>query len=435
MEQPLREQRPYDLILFGATGFTGRLVAAYLAESRPRELRWALGGRSLEKLAEVRASLAALDATLRELPLLQADSNDADSLAVLAKSSRTICSTVGPYAFYGQKLVAACAEHGTDYCDITGEVPFIREIIDRYHQRAEATGARIVPCCGFDSLPSDLGVYLLHDYFAAQGKQLAVAKLYVEKVRGGVSSGTLASLLNILDEAQRDRGVRKLFLDPYALNPDRDHDRGRDGLDQLGVAWDADARCWTGPFLMAPINTRVVRRSNALRGFAYGRDFRYSEVMAFRAGVAGLLRATGFTAAMATAMTACSIPALRRLLQRRLLAKGEGPSREQRERGSFRIRIRGKSTADAPPAKAGSTSQICSHATVLIEGNRDPGYGETARMLGESALCLAQDELPLRGGVLTPASCMGSALVKRLRETGTLWEVRAASAGARRETR
>jgi short subunit dehydrogenase-like uncharacterized protein len=410
-----RDKREFELVLFGATGFTGRLVAEYLTQQKPAGLRWALGGRSLAKLEAVRAQLGQLDPQLLTLPLLVADSSDASGLAAIAGRSRVICSTVGPYALHGQPLVRACAEQGTDYCDLTGEVPFVRDTIDRCHQTAQQTGARIVPCCGFDSLPSDLGVHLLYEHFAAQGMQLASAKYYLEASKGGISGGTLASMFNLFEQTAHDPVLRRLLADPYALNPDRDRDRGPDGGDQMGVAWDSAAGRFTGPFVMAAVNSRVVRRSNALRSFAYGRDFRYSEVMGFGSGPGGLLKATAITAGVGGFFAAASIPPLRDLLRRRLAQSGEGPSREQRDAGFFTVRIVGKSQRES--------SAAARRATVLIKGHHDGGYGETSRMIGEAALCLARDQLPVAGGVLTSAVCLGTPLVERLRKSGMIWEV------------
>lgn len=408
------KDRTYDVVIFGATGFTGKLVAEYLAEHRPRGLRWAIAGRSHEKLERVRADLLALDPTLDKLPILIGDSDDKASLDAIAKQTRVVCTTAGPYAKYGKKLVAACAENGTDYCDLTGEPTFIRDTIDSCEAAAKASGARIVPSCGFDSLPSDLGVHLLYEYFAEKGLTLAEAKLYVVAMKGGPSGGTLATMMNIFDEAKRDPAVRKLLGDPYALNPDRSRDRGPDGRDQMGVVWDSEEQCWTGPFVMASINTRVVRRSNALRGFAYGRDFRYAEVMKFPKGPAGLLKAAALTAGMA-GMALATASALRPLAQRVMPAPGEGPSKSERENGFFKVLVVGKSHPD----KTGRSER----AVARIDGRRDPGYGETARMLGEAALCLAKDPLERHGGILTPAVAMGTTLVERLRKIGMRWEV------------
>jgi short subunit dehydrogenase-like uncharacterized protein len=405
-----RDNRPFDLVLFGASGYTGQLVAEYLAAHRPLGTRWAIAGRSPAKLGDVRQKLAAIDASLAELPILQADSDDEASLAALTGKTRVVCSTVGPYARYGKKLVAACAEQGTDYCDLCGEPQFIREAIDRYGARAKETGARIVPGCGFDSLPSDLGVFLLHEHFRGQGSRLASATFYLRAMKGGFSGGTIASMLNMMAEVRRDPAVFSLFTDPYALNPDRERDRGPDGPDLSRPRFDEDEQTWLAPFVMAAINTRVVRRSNALLGFAYGKDFRYAEVMTTGKGPAGWAKAAAISSALATVQGLGALAPTRRVLESLLPSAGEGPSKSSREGGFFKIRIVGRSADGA-------------RAVARVEGDRDPGYGETAKMLGESALCLAFDDLPKEGGLLTSAVAMGSVLIERLRRAGMVWAV------------
>jgi short subunit dehydrogenase-like uncharacterized protein len=314
---------------------------------------------------------------------------------------------VGPYVRYGSPLVAACAEHGVDYCDLTGEPPWIRDMIAAHHERAAASGARIVHCCGFDSIPFDVGVLMLHEHLRGQGKQLASASSRV-RAKGGLSGGTAASMLAIL-ELNGDPAVRRSLGDPYALNP-AGAPRGPDGGDQQGPRRDPASGRWTAPFVMAAINTRIVRRSNALLDFPYGRDFRYQEAMDMGTGPAGFGRALGMTAALAGMVTLGSLAPSRRFFARFLPSPGEGPSREVRERGSFRVEIQGVG-AD------GST------ATAVIADTLDPGYGSTVKMLAASALCLAKDDLPARGGVLTPASALGMKLVERLRAAGMTFRV------------
>ncbi len=417
MTTSVHKDRDFDLIVFGATGFTGQLVAEYLARNRPEGLRWALAGRSLEKLAQVRSALVAavgVEHGLPGLPLLLADSHDEQALARLAGCTRVICTTVGPYLRHGKKLVAACAAAGTHYCDLTGEVPFIRWAIDEHDARARASGARIVPTCGFDSLPSDLGVFLLNDHLQSRGSRLRTATLSIEKVRGGFSGGTIASMLDLMDGAKADRELARLLRDPYALLPDRNQNRGSD-RDQLGVRWDDELGRWTAPFVMAAVNTRVVRRTNALLGFPYGKDFHYSEVMSFPRGPLGLATAAGLTAGFLAFLGLASNQVTRGLLAKRLPAPGEGPSPEARARGCFFGRVVGKGVPDA--------SGVSPTAQVQIEFHGDPGYSETAKMLAESALCLCQDDLPPASGVLTPAACMGKELVARLRAREQRWSV------------
>jgi short subunit dehydrogenase-like uncharacterized protein len=395
-----------DLVLFGATGFTGKLVAEYLAKKHagaPKGLRWALAGRSPDKLERVRDDLTAIDPALRDLPLLVGDTLDPRAVTGIVRRTRVVCTTVGPFGKYGSLLVGACADEGVHYCDITGETPWIRAMIDAHHARAEATGARIVHCCGFDSIPSDLGVLTVHDHLARRGGRIAEAHMRVVRMKGGASGGTIASMMNILEEA-RDPAVRRRLGDPYVLYPDG-APRGPDRGDSTGPRRDEDTGRWTAPFVMAAINTRIVRRSNALSGFAYGEQFRYDEAMDMGPGPAGFARAAAFSAGLAGFVALAALPPGRDVLGRFLPAPGEGPSREERERGGFRIVIHARGDAG-------------DRVTGTIEGTSDPGYGETSKMLGESALCLAQDDLPARGGILTPATAMGMKLVERLRAAG-----------------
>jgi len=315
---------------------------------------------------------------------------------------------------YGLPLARACAEAGTSYCDLAGEVPYIRRSIDENHARAQETGARIVHSAGFDSIPSDLGVLLLHEAFRARGKALASAAFFCGPMKGGMSGGTVASMMGMLDAASHDRDLRRLVGDPYALLPDRTKDRGPDGRDQRDVRYEPRIGQWTGPFVMAAINTRVVRRSNALLDFAYGRGFAYGEAMSFGRGPRGLARALSATAALGALVGVASFAPGRKLLAPLLPAPGKGPSQAARDAGFFKVRIVGEGDGLRVDA--------------LVEGTSDPGYGETAKMLGEAAVCLAEDgdELPSRYGVLTPASSMGMRLVDRLRAAGMTFETREA---------
>jgi short subunit dehydrogenase-like uncharacterized protein len=405
--------RAYDIVLFGATGFTGKLVAEYLAKHAPRDLKWALAGRSKSKLEAVRAEIAKEQpgTSASALPILVADAHDRPALDVLAAQTRVVCSTVGPYMKYGRDLVAACADKGAHYCDLTGEVPFIRDTIDRNHARAQETGARIVCCCGFDSIPSDLGVLVLAEHARTP---LGEVKFFAGESSGGISGGTIASMLGIAEAMRKDRSIRRLAADPYALDPQPGHP-GPDKRDDFGVHFDRDLSMWTGPFVMGAVNTRIVRRSNALSDYAYGKSFHYSESMSFGRGPRGMLRAAGVTAALGAFFGAVAVPQTRALLEKTLLpAPGEGPSKEARERGFFVIRFVAR-TDEATPRTL----------RARVEGKADPGYGETAKMLGESAMCLARDEktLPKRAGVLTPATAMGTRLVERLRAAGMVFEV------------
>ncbi|HSN57355.1 MAG TPA: enoyl-ACP reductase [Candidatus Sulfomarinibacteraceae bacterium] len=411
--------REHDVVLWGATGFTGSLVAEALVERlADTGVRLALGGRRRGGLEALRGRLAGIDPAAAELPLVVADSHDRPSLDALAASADVVCTTVGPYAKHGHELVAACVDRATDYCDLTGEVPFVRDMIDRHHEAAQEVGARIVHCCGFDSVPSDLGVLMLQEAaLERHGRPLDDITFVLGGSRGGVSGGTVASMLNVVEEARASRELRRLLADPYALNPEGER-HGPDGPDLMRPRFDDGIQRWTGPFVMASVNTRVVRRSNALQGWRYGRAFRYREVTGFRPGLRGAVAATALTAGLGALMGALGWGPTRSLLERTVLpSPGEGPSAETRERGYFSITLhsRGPDHEDREVRLTGK-----------VRGDRDPGYGATAVMLAESALCLALDggELPSGGGVLTPAAAMGMRLVERLRQAGMVFEVR-----------
>ncbi|HXD53583.1 MAG TPA: saccharopine dehydrogenase NADP-binding domain-containing protein [Solirubrobacteraceae bacterium] len=395
--------RDFDVVLFGATSFVGRLTARYLLGAAPDGARVALAGRSQQRLQELRSSLGV------EWPLLVADVDDPDSLASLAQSTRVLASTVGPYRRYGIPVVEACARAGTHYADLTGEVLFIRESIDRFHEQATESGAKIVHSCGFDSIPSDLGVMLLHE---AAGGELEETTLVVRALRGGASGGTLASIKLMIEDRKRDPSLAALIDDPYALSPDRgaEPDLG-DERDLLGVERDELTGGWVGPFVMAQFNTRVVRRSNALLGWAYGRKLRYREVMGFGGPLAPAL-AAGTAAGMGAMLLGLQFGPAATVLDRVLPAPGEGPGERARERGHFRIETHARS--------AGGEHWVC-----RIAANGDPGYKATAVMFGESAMALAYDgeRLPATAGVLTPATALAGPLVERLRAAGHTYEV------------
>ncbi|MDQ3240222.1 MAG: saccharopine dehydrogenase NADP-binding domain-containing protein, partial [Actinomycetota bacterium] len=286
----MSDRRELDIAVFGATGFVGRLLARYLAGHAPSQVRIGLAGRSPERLAQVQAELGPAAA---HWSLVPADSSDRASLAALADRTRVIATTAGPYRRYGQTLVEACADAGTDYADLAGEVLFMRETSERHHARAQASGARIVHACGFDSIPSDLGVLLLHRAAQEDGAgDLEQTTLVVTAAKGGFSGGTIASLKGQLEEVKRDPALGRIVADPYALSPDRDAEPelGREP-DLRGIERSDDAGGWIGPFVMASTNTRVVRRSNALQDFAYGRRFRYREVTGFGSGPAAPVKA------------------------------------------------------------------------------------------------------------------------------------------------
>jgi short subunit dehydrogenase-like uncharacterized protein len=404
--------RELDVVVFGATGFVGRLVAGYLAGHAPGGVRIGLAGRSERRLAEVRAGLGAAGSAW---PLLLADSADPVSLAALARKARVVVTTVGPYRARGLALVQACAEAATDYADLTGEVLFIRDSIDSCHDAAAAAGARIVHCCGFDSVPSDLGALLLHHAARADGAgDMLDTTLAVTAMRGGLSGGTVASMMGQMEEMRASAERRRVVQDPYALSPDRAAEPGLGDERDLGWArYDGELRMWTGRWAMAGINTRVVRRSNALQGWAYGRRFRYREVTGFGGGPAAPVLAGLASAGTAAAEAGLAFGPSRALLSRLLPAPGHGPGEKTRRSGYFRIQIHTRTSAGL-------------RYLGTIEAQGDPGYAATSVMLGETALCLAldRDHLPDGAGVLTPATAMGVALAARLRSAGHTLDTR-----------
>ncbi|MCH7898897.1 MAG: saccharopine dehydrogenase NADP-binding domain-containing protein, partial [Proteobacteria bacterium] len=315
--------RKFDVIVWGATGFTGALVAEYLSHTYGvgQSLNWAIAGRDIAKLEALKAALG--DSAL---PTVVADSFDVQTLDALAGRSKVILSTVGPYAKYGSALVAACVQAGTHYCDLAGEAQWIRQMIDQHHEAARESGARIVHCCGFDSVPMDMGVWFLqHEAQKQHGQYCDSISMLVKALKGGASGGTIASLLNVIRESRQDRAIARVVADPYGLNPQNERS-GPDELDQQNVRKDAGTNMWTAPFIMAGINTKVVRRSHALAGYQYGRDFRYHEAMLTGKGFGGWLKANMVMLGLGALVFFASFDVTRSLLQRFGLPKpGEGP--------------------------------------------------------------------------------------------------------------
>lgn len=400
-------KREFDVVVLGATGFTGKLVTEYLIRQYgiDGDLRWAIAGRNQQKLDELRQTLGV---EAGKLEAIVADSFDANALGTLASRTRVVLTTVGPYALYGSELVNACVENGTHYCDLAGEVQWIRRMIDKHHERAVETGARIVNCCGFDSVPMDIGVWFLQETAQAKfGAYCESIAMYVKATKGGASGGTIASMMNILEESRKDPTVARIMVHPYSLNPAGERE-GPDDRDQRGAIYREDARSWTAPFVMAAINTKVVRRSHALLGYPYGKDFRYHEAMLTGDGYGGWLKASAIVAALGSVMTFGSFGPTRKLMQALVFPEpGEGPDREQRQKGFFNLMQIGK----LPDGSLIRTR---------ITGDRDPGYGSTSKMLSECAVCLAKDDLGSAGGVLTPASAMAAPLLERLQDNAGL---------------
>ena len=399
------EKRSYAVVLYGATSFVGQITAHYLTEflsnTKDRNganVTWAIAGRDEEKLNELQSKLAS------KVDIIIANSDDAASLDKMTKQSQVIISTVGPYLKYGEPLIKSCVNNGTDYVDLTGEAIFIKDMMDKYQDTAKQSGARIVNSCGFDSIPSDLGVYFTQQKAEEKfGNACDVIHMRVKAAKGGLSGGTIASMATIFEEVSQDKSRRKQVANPYLLNDDKDAPNVR----QANVSkpeYDDEHKRWLAPFVMASINTRIVHRSNQLLGYEYGRDFKYDEAMWMKDGVKGKLSSYAMSAGLLGFATAMMIKPSRELLSKHVLPKsGSGPSKEEQENGYFDIRLFG---------------QTASNDTIntKVTGDKDPGYGSTSRMLSQAALCLAQDisKDDVGGGFWTPASAMGDSLIKRL---------------------
>ena len=402
----------YDIVVWGATGFAGRLVAEHLTSWYPAdELSVALGGRNESKLHSLATALAAESPDRTEIPIVVGDATDPASLQEMAAQTRVVCTTVGPYTTYGTPLVEACIEAGTDYCDLTGEINWVREMIDRYHDEAVAADVKIVHSCGFDSIPADLGVKLLQSYATEEfGKPCEFVRIYLEEGDGGVSGGTVASAAELFEAAATDPIARETLSNPYSLAPPGERD-GVDTGEQRRPRRDPIRSIWTAPSPMAAVNERVIRRSNALLAYPWGREFRCREVIPTTAGISGAAAAGGIALGLGVGTAAMKRTLLRRGLRRFVFPEpGTGPSEAEMESGHFLVRVIGRGTATDGPF------------TVMSEigAELDPGYGATARMLGEAGVCLlrGETESPLDGGVLTPASGIGDPLGNRLRDVG-----------------
>lgn len=398
-------QSEFDIVLFGATSFVGRILSARMLETHGAdgELKWALGGRSKARLDALKKELGAGAA---HLPIVIADSGDEDSLTAMCDRTRVVVSTVGPYAFYGEPLVRACVESGTDYCDLTGEVQWIRRMIQLYEDRAKANGARIVHCCGFDSVPSDLGVWHLQQLAREKfGQPCSEVRMRVKAAKGGLSGGTVASLMNVVREAAANPALRRELANPFSLCPPEHRSATRQPNVKV-AEYDLDAGSWVAPFIMAAINTRIVHRSNALQKAAWGQEFKYDEAVMTGTGLKGRARAVALAGAMGGFAVATAIRPTRWLLERFVVpGPGQGPDAEARARGFYDLRFFGRTAG-------GETLRT------RVTGQGDPGYGSTSRILAQAATCLALDtpreEVP--GGFWTPATAFNGKLLDRLQE-------------------
>jgi short subunit dehydrogenase-like uncharacterized protein len=374
----------FDIVVYGASGFTGQLVAEYLAaEYRGSDIKWAMAGRSLDKLASVRDAIGAP----RDLPLIAADASNPASLKAMVDRTVSVLTTVGPYQLYGTDLVAACAATGTDYLDLCGEPVWMRQMIEAHETEARRSGARIVFSCGYDSLPFELGVWFLQEAAKKQfGSTVARVKGRVRKMKGTFSGGTAASMKAIFAAAANDPSLIPMLRDPFVLTPGFEGPKQPPGNKPL---FDEDLDMWVAPFVMANINTRNVHRSNFLLGFPYGKEFVYDEMM-----IAGP-KDTGEATARAI------VAGNNKLGAQGGPKPGEGPSKDERESGYFDLLFIGF-TPDGRQIKA------------VVTGNRDPGYGSTSKMIAECAICLRRDTPDVAGGIWTPGVAMKDALIKRL---------------------
>jgi short subunit dehydrogenase-like uncharacterized protein len=395
----MAEAREFDVIVYGATGFTGRLVAEYLTRAyRDSNVAWAMAGRSETKLAAVHSDIAAT----RSVPIIKADAGDPASLAAMARRAKVVLTTVGPYQLYGEPLVAACVQEGTDYVDLCGEPAWMAAVIANYDKAAKASGARIVFSCGFDSIPFDGGVFFLQQHARQRfGAPFPRVRGRVRKMKGGFSGGTAASMIATVEAGAHDPNVMKLMRDPFALTPHAPKTRQPSGN---RVVHDEDLGQYSAPFIMAAINTKNVHRTNALLDDAYGRDFTYDEMHFMGEGPKGERRAKAAANALITQMVLLGFAPTRALLRRFALPKpGQGPSKQERETGSYDVLFVG----DFPDGRSLRAS---------VSGDMDPGYGSTSKMITEAAICMAHDIDRTRtpGGVWTPMSAMGENLIKWL---------------------
>lgn len=399
------KNKTFDITIFGATSFVGQILTAYMVSEYgvSGDVNWAIAGRSENKLNDLKKTL-----TASELPSIIANADDASSLSALCEQSRVIISTVGPYALYGEAMVKACVETGTDYCDLTGEVQWIKAMLDKYQTQATTSGARIVNCCGFDSIPSDMGVYFLQQQ--AQKKfntSCSSVKMRTKALKGGMSGGTVASMTNIAKEAVSNKQLRRDLANPYLLCAK--HEFSQRQTDINFAQKDSDFDSWLAPFIMASINSRIVHRSNFLSNYAYGKNFTYNEAMMTGKGFKGAAIAHTVTMGIGAFLAGAALKPTRYVLEKFFLPKpGEGPTPEAQESGFWDIRFLGKTAAG-------------DSIKVKVTGDKDPGYGSTAKMLAQAGLSLAFDvKSPHTGGFWTTASLFDDAFIKRLESKADL---------------
>jgi len=399
-----------DIVIFGATSFVGKLICEYMINQMANnDISLILAGRSESKIAKLKTEIGinAID-----VPILIADANNLEDLKSMCDHSKVIMSTVGPYDLYGEILIQACVETGTDYCDLTGEAHWIQKMLDKYENQAKKSGARIVHCTGFDSIPSDLGVYHLQREAKKKfGSHCPKVKLRIKRMKGGASGGTIATAINISKVMKKDPQVRRNLVNPYSLCPKGHPYKTRQKT--IKIEFDKFYNSWIAPFFMSPINTRIVHRSNALSDHSYGIDFDYSEGVMTGKGFSGKNRARGIYWGLAAFFTGISIAPIRGLLSHFVLPKpGEGPSKKEQKNGFYDFRFIG-------------TTENGQQILTKVYGDMDPGYGSTAKIIGQAAACLVQDvNNDVKGGFWTPSTVMGDALINRLNShSGVTFEV------------
>lgn len=393
----------FDFIVFGATSFVGKILSHYLINNYDSsEISWAIAGRSKSKLEELKQDLGE---KASDITMIVADAADEGQLNAMVSQTGLIVSTVGPYALYGEPLVKVCCETGTDYCDLTGEAQWVAKMIGKYQAQAEESGARIINCCGFDSIPSDLGVFYLQEMAKQKyGHYCYRVKMRVKAIKGAASGGTIASMMNIAKESAKDPALRRTLVNPYSLCPENHPFFARQASNNK-AKYDADFQSWITPFIMASINTRVVHRSNGLLDARYGKNFLYDEAMMSKSS----FKAKAFMYGLGAFMFSAVVPPLRSTMETLILPKpGDGPSKEDQENGFYNMLFKGETATG-------------NFVKVKVTGDRDPGYGSTAKILSETAILLAkhfdkEGEEKSAGGFWTPSALLGMPLVERLKE-------------------
>ena len=396
----------------GATGFTGRLVVEYLIKNygvKNEKFSWAIAGRAQKKLEQLKNSFIHLDPRISSLAIFVADSFDLGSLDNMTSSCKIVISTVGPYLKFGKSLIQSCVNNGTHYCDLTGEVPFIRESIDLFDEKAKQNKCRIIHSCGFDSVPSDIGVLFLQKHSLENFNDTCdEVNLYVRSMKGGFSGGTIESMINISNYMDSNPKNKQVLRSPFSLNPRKSIKNNIRQPSLNSVKWDDVNQLWICPFIMSGINTRIVRRTNAISDFNYGKNFIYSEVYSFKKGLSGFFNAVIMLIMLASLQLSMKVRPLLWILRKIVFPKpGEGPSNQKRIDGFFKLKIIG-------------LKNNIQKISITIIGDSDPGYSATAKMLTESSLSilLNNEKIPDNYGVLTPASGIGLVIIDRLKDKG-----------------